>query len=260
MPITLPVPIRRLSQHEFGELSYEVMRHVFDIHNRLGRFFDERIYKLELAHRMGNVRLEAPIDISFESFRTTLFVDAIVGGGGVFEFKAAERISASHRAQLLQYLMLCDLGHGKVINIRPEKVQDEFVNTTVRHADRVGFVVDSSRWTPVVDAAPRLKELVIAMLRDWGAGLQLSLYEAAIAHFFQEMVETDAEVVIDGRSIGSQRVRLLAPDAILKITGLNRDLDRFENHARRWLAHVNARVITWININLRQITFTTLEK
>jgi hypothetical protein len=29
MPISLGVPIRRISQLEFGELAFEVMRHVF---------------------------------------------------------------------------------------------------------------------------------------------------------------------------------------------------------------------------------------
>ena len=35
MPISLSEPIRRLSQEEFGELSFEVMRHVFAIQNDL---------------------------------------------------------------------------------------------------------------------------------------------------------------------------------------------------------------------------------
>jgi hypothetical protein len=43
MPVLLRQPIRRLSQAEFGELSFEVMHHVFAIHNEVGRFFDERI-------------------------------------------------------------------------------------------------------------------------------------------------------------------------------------------------------------------------
>jgi len=41
MPIALRVPVRRLSQREFGEIAFEVMRHVFAIHNEIGRFFDE---------------------------------------------------------------------------------------------------------------------------------------------------------------------------------------------------------------------------
>jgi hypothetical protein len=57
MAVTLPIPIRRLSQSEFGELAFDVMRHVFAIHNEIGRFFDEKIYKRELARRLPRVRL-----------------------------------------------------------------------------------------------------------------------------------------------------------------------------------------------------------
>jgi len=45
MPISNRTPIRRLSQAEFGDISFEVMRHVFAIHNDIGRFFEEKIYR-----------------------------------------------------------------------------------------------------------------------------------------------------------------------------------------------------------------------
>ena len=47
MPITTRIPIRRLSQAEFGDIAYEVMLHVFAIHNEIGRFFDEKITGFE---------------------------------------------------------------------------------------------------------------------------------------------------------------------------------------------------------------------
>lgn len=59
MPIEPRFPIRRLSQTEFGDLAFDVMKQVFDIHNQFGRLFDESIYKRELARRMPEVRLEA---------------------------------------------------------------------------------------------------------------------------------------------------------------------------------------------------------
>src|SRR5438046_2438687 len=108
MPISSLVPIRRMSQREFGDLSFEVMRHVFAIHNEIGRCFDERIYKCELANRLPGVHLEMPVEVRFESFKTLYFLDVLVGNGGLFEFKAADSFSPRHRAQLLQYLLLCD--------------------------------------------------------------------------------------------------------------------------------------------------------
>ena len=49
MPVVIRAPLRPISQEEFGQVSFEVMRVVFEIHNELGRFFDEKIYKQELA-------------------------------------------------------------------------------------------------------------------------------------------------------------------------------------------------------------------
>jgi GxxExxY protein len=255
------LPIRRLSQNEFGDMAFHVMRHVFAIHNDIGRFFDERIYKQELAFRMPEVRSEVPIDIKFESFCTTLFIDTLVGDGGVIEFKSVESLSGQHRAQLLQYLLLCNVAHGKLINVRPEEVEHEFVNTQWHYEDRLRFQIQSDHWNPRVPGASELREFILALLRDLGTGLEISLYEKAVAHCFGEKVsEEDIRVVINGRQAGYQRFRLIAPGVAIKITALDGGLDAFENHARRLLARVSLHAIAWININLKKVTFTMLER
>ena len=87
MPITLRTPIRCLTQAEFGELAHSVMGCVFQIHRDMGRFFDEKIYKRELAHRRSGVQLEVPIEIAHATFRKIQYLDVLVDGGGPFEFK-----------------------------------------------------------------------------------------------------------------------------------------------------------------------------
>ena len=57
MPIHCPIAINRITQVEFKRLAHELMHHVFAIHNEFGRFFDEQIYKKELACRMNGVEL-----------------------------------------------------------------------------------------------------------------------------------------------------------------------------------------------------------
>ena len=44
------------------------------------------------------------------------------------------------------------------------------------------------------------------------------------------------------------------------VTSLERSLDADELHTRRLLAHTNLQAIAWINLTLKQITFTTLTK
>ena len=255
MPVTLKVPLRRLSQSEFGDIAYEVIRHAFAIHHELGRFFDERIYKNELARRMPGVTLEVPIEIDFESFHKCLYLDMLVDAGAVFEFKTVEKLTGMHRAQLIQYLLLCELPHGKLINMRPGQVEHEFVNATQRFADRTQFETNSERWNDSIRELAQLREYMVALLRDLGTGLSISLYEEAATQN-----EMHVGVFLNGHELGEQRVRLIAPDIALKISGFDSPSDHFETHARRWLAHVNLSAIAWINIGKKKVTFTTIHK
>ena len=61
MPILPSIPVNRLSQEEFRDLAFEVMQHVFAIHNEFGRFFNERVYKGEFKARMPEVDLEVAV-------------------------------------------------------------------------------------------------------------------------------------------------------------------------------------------------------
>lgn len=42
MPIRISANLCRLEEEAFGKIAYEVMRSVFEMHNELGRFFDEK--------------------------------------------------------------------------------------------------------------------------------------------------------------------------------------------------------------------------
>ena len=42
MPITCDIPLRKLTQDEFGEVAFEVIHHAFAIHNEMGRFLTSR--------------------------------------------------------------------------------------------------------------------------------------------------------------------------------------------------------------------------
>jgi GxxExxY protein len=262
MPISTRRTFRRWSQQEFGDVAFEVMRHVFEIHNELGRFFDERIYKREIAHRMRDVHLEEPIDVTFGSFHKRLFMDVLVGDGGLFEFKAVDRIAPIHRAQLLTYLLLCNLAHGKLVNTRTEEVEYVFVNTSLQHCDRVRFELKSVGWDLMIPGAANLRDLAVALMADWGTGLEVALYEEALVHLLggPEKIDAEVSVLIDGRRIGTQRLHSLAPGVALKLTAFDSRLDRFEQHARRLLAHLDLRAIAWINLNIKTVTFTTLKK
>ena len=57
MPIHVHAEIRHLDQDEFGRIAYAVMDHAFAVHDKMGRFFDEDIYRDEVAARIGKREL-----------------------------------------------------------------------------------------------------------------------------------------------------------------------------------------------------------
>jgi GxxExxY protein len=237
------------------------MAKVFEVRNEFGRIFDERIYKRELAHRIPNLELEFPITIAHETFSTIYYLDSLITGGA-FEFKTAESLTNRHRGQLYNYLLMLDLAHGKLVNLRPDGVEHKFVNATLRPADRHAFEVVTDRWDRTFARAGYFLDSLVGLLHDWGTGLDLRLYEAALTHFLggEVAVVRDVPVRSEGRNLGLQTMRLAEDDVAFRLTALESDLERFETHARKILRHVDLRAILWVNIGLRQVTFITLHK
>lgn len=219
----------------------------------------KKIYKRELQRRHTDVQLEIPIEVRFESFSKVYFIDALVGGGAAFEFKTVEALSARHRAQLLHYLLMADLSRGKLVNLRSEQVQHEFVNTTLRLNDRTQFEVMVEGWTEL--GATPIQAWFVAFLRDIGAGLDIGLYEEALTHWLggEEKVLQEVDVVCEGHRLGAQKFRLTAPHVGLKITALGHP-DPFEAHARRLLEHTALEAIQWINVTQKRLSFRTIHK
>src|SRR6266545_2625967 len=185
MPIIPPPGLRRLDEEEFGSAAYRAMEVVFQVHNEFGRLFDERIYHTEIAKRLHGSRTQVPVEMVFESFRKVYYLNLLYADGAVFELKAVDALMDRHRAQELNYLLLLDLPHGKLVNLRTELVEHEFVNAPWRKEERLRFDVDDVGWTEAEDGVD-VKRLLVAILRDWGVGLEIPLYEEALTHFLDE--------------------------------------------------------------------------
>ena len=260
MPIIPSITTTRLTQADFKPVASEVMGHVFDIHNDFGRLFDEQVYKRELANRMEGVLLETSVDVIHKTFAKRYFADVIAGAGGLFEFKAAEAIHPRHISQTIHYLLLFDLAHSKVINVRPEKVQHEFVNCHHRLSDMRSPVVHDDNWSPETPGAARFRDTLMSLVHDWGTGLEISLYEEGLIHFFGGELAVDASVPVLGSSgqIAVQRMRLVAPNVAFKLTAISDRRDAFITHARRLIQHTTITAIHWANITTNHVTFTTI--
>ncbi len=263
MPIEFTENIRVLDQETFGKIAFAVMEQAFAVHNKLGRFFDEDAYQHELAHMFGSRAVtEASIIVKHGDFSKTYFIDLLVDHGAIFELKTVNHLADEHRAQLLNYLMLTGSWHGKLINFRPERVEHEFVNTTLTHADRTTFEVNDSGWNNAVKRAPEIRRFVEELLRDWGTGLDLQLYVDALMHFLggEDRVVQEINVVSEGRCIGHKKVWLAEPDTAFRFTALSGSLENFESHALRFLKHADLKHLLWINVALRTVTMKTFSK
>jgi GxxExxY protein len=268
MPVHPSIATTRISQDEFKSLASEVMHHVFEIHNEFGRLFAEPIYKRELAARLPGVILEAAVTVTHATFAKTYFLDALVRKSGLFEFKAADALHPRHRGQTLNYLLLFDLAHGKIVNVRGEDVDHEFVNCQNRLSELRSPIVRDAAWNPRVDGAEAFRETLMSLIADWGAGLEIALYEEAIIHLLggEQTVVRPLPVFGQAGFVATQHTRLAAHGVAFRLTALHDDgdvsqrLEAFETQARKLLEHTRLRAIHWANLTHREITFTTLQR
>ena len=107
------------------------MRHAFNVRRKLGRLFHEKIYHREIAFRIPDARCEVAVDVRFGDFCKTYYLDLLVAGGAIFELKAVEALAERHRRQLMHYLFLADLPHGKLVNLRRGQVSPSSTILTV---------------------------------------------------------------------------------------------------------------------------------
>ena len=263
MPIICQQSLNQLSREEFGRLSYDLMADVFAIRNELGRFFDEKHYQKALALRRQDVILEVPVHVNHQTFSKTYFLDVLLATGAIIEFKATEGLSKRQKAQLLHYLMLAGLEHGLLINVRPERVAKEFVNCSLRRRDQLAFRVSATDWREEVPGGKLFRNVLIALLEDWGASLELSLYEEALTHLLggESNVLRPVKVHLDGAALGQQMFRLAADRVAFKLTAFDSMVSqqRFAHHARQLVSHTDLDALLWANLGRHKITFSCLQ-
>jgi GxxExxY protein len=258
MPISSEIELTPLSQQEFSTIAYDVMVEVFSLHKTLGRLFDEKVYQQSLAERINTAKIEVPIHVSFRDFKKTYYLDLLVAKGAVFELKTASSLNARNRSQLLNYLLLTNLQHGKLVNLRPESVEHEFVNTSLSHADRIKFTIDSELSQPSQGFSSDKRELIASMLHDWGTGLDINLYREAIHHFCGAGEPSTVLVDLNGNTIASQLVNLCDSKTALIVTTLDKISEPYRINLKRFVNSTSLNAIQWINISKNKLIFQTI--
>lgn len=259
-------PLRVLTQDEFHEVDRAVMRIVFDVHNEFGRFLDELLYKREIETRARLLGIptdrERRIWVRHGAIEKEYRIDLVFANGAILEAKAVESLAPAHFIQTLNYLLLTGTHHGKLVNLRSERVQWEFVSTQLTHARRHQFSIDDNEWRPINSRSQVLKETLISLTTDWGVFLESRLYRDALTDVLggKALVVRRIPVFSDDRQLGEQEVHLATDDTAFAVTATTESDSFMRIHLERFLAHTRLNHLQWMNFNYHTIEFVTLSK
>ena len=264
MPIHCPVAIKSLTPEEFEKIDYRVIGHAYASQNELGRLCDECAYHFDLKARLladgfHSVLTEVPVTVTYRDFSKKYFLD-LVADGALYELKTDKHLASEHEAQLFNYMFLLGIQRAKLLNFRPTKVQGKIIATSLTPEARCFFSVLAERWKDLTPACITLRETLNDLLKDWGAFLEVALYQEALIHFLggQTNLEHRVSLSRNGVDLGSQQMLVYAPAVAFRLTAVIEDQQHVESHLRRLLALTNLKAIQWINLNHTRIELTTI--
>lgn len=266
MPVESVLPTDAVDQEIFHQIDRLVMGEAFAVQNSLGRFFDEKIYKMELAAKCAqaglDVRIEEPLRIRHGAFSKIYFLDFIVEKSVPYELKCAEALNGSHQNQLLNYLLLLDWKHGKLVNFRPARVESRFVSTSLNRIDRTSFEIHDDSWLELNEADRVLKKRFIDLLADLGLCLDVSLYREALVCLLADVSpgRQNIEILSTGRVLGTHPMCLLDNETAWHISTMGSPSESYKLHLHKLLCHTRKSRLHWINLGQKSVSFISLKK
>ncbi|HEY1083768.1 MAG TPA: GxxExxY protein [Prosthecobacter sp.] len=264
MPILVEQPIIDCSEDEFYAIDQKVRGIAFDIHNQFGRFFDEQIYQTELAARCTQAGLhaaaEVKISVTHGTFEKEYFLDLLINNKVIVELKTSAQITAAHRAQTLNYLLLCNLQHGSLLNFRPSRVKHKFVSCRQTSECRKNAVIRADHGCSRIPQTELLATWLRELISDWGAGLDAQLYRDAISHLLggNDAIFRPIPVLSAGKIIGTQKMHMLTDTCSFALTSVSKDVQNMEKHFYKVLHSSNLEGMVWINLHRQHISIRFL--
>ncbi|HNQ73987.1 MAG TPA: GxxExxY protein [Verrucomicrobiota bacterium] len=265
MPIHCPVQIKPLDGAAFEGLDYRIMGHAYASQNELGRLCNESAYQADLKARLVSdgfcsVWTEVPLTVTHREFSKRYYLD-LVADDAVYELKTDAALGSEHEAQLLNYLFLLGIPRGKLLNLRPAKVQGKILATSLTPEARRSFTNIAGRWQDLTPACVILRKTLCDLLQDWGAFLAVELYQEALIHFMGGAAKIEQHVNLSrsGIDLGGQRMMVHSPGTAFRLTAVTEGQQHVESHLRRLLALTSLKAIQWINLNHAKIEFVTIQ-
>jgi GxxExxY protein len=108
----------------YSELTDAIICCFYNVYNKLGYGFLEKVYENALAIEMNRYGIasiaQAPISVYYEGYTVgEYFCDLLADGKVIIEIKATRSLLPEHEAQLLNYLKATDIEVGLLLNFGP---------------------------------------------------------------------------------------------------------------------------------------------
>jgi GxxExxY protein len=262
MPIECPIQFPRLERDAFRKLDYDLMKHAFETHRVLGRSCDEAIYQQNLAAMLDDAGLgpssvEVLIRVRHGSFLKEYRIDLVAAGKAIYELKSTKEIVSAHEGQSMNYLLLADCEHGKVINFGGASLESRFVNNPISRDERYRFEWQTSQWK----GPNQLRDVFLAFIEDIGLFLEAPLYNQFLVHHYGgfEHAVMRRSLSLDGRPLGKQAFQMCGPDEAFRVTTLSRNIRAQRTSLQTLVSLSDLKALHWINLNHHQIEIMTLE-
>lgn len=257
MPIEIQHLIQAVDQATFKGIDYKVMGIAYRIHQELGRLFDEKVYAAALAEKLSETGIdtsrEVIIKLTHKDFEQKYRIDLLVNSSIPYELKTVDRFHPAHDAQVLQYLFLTNLKHGKLLNFGSRSVEGRFIDSQIDTAQRKAFninVTEGNSDRHIEQITATLKPL----LEDWGTCLTVDLYRAALLALIKTAEDTLCPARYMGRPIGSIALITLSEEAVMHVSSLKSNKAEMRSHILRTLKLTGFECSCWINFNRSRIT------
>jgi hypothetical protein len=206
-------------------------------------------------------RREVEIRLTHGSFSKSYFIDMMIERAVIYELKAGESLAPAHQNQLINYLLLTDTKHGKLLNLRSSSVQSRFVSTTMTRQDRMTYRLNNDDGKQEDTPGINLKNLLLDIIEDWGVCLDINAYREALLHFTTGSASglLPVPIISHGRIVGTQKMCLVDSDRAWHLSAVKSNLVSHERHIRRLLMHTGLNRLLWINLNQKDILFKTIK-
>ena len=108
-----------------SEITSLILKGYFNVYNKLGYGFLEKVYENALIIELRNLELkcekQVPIEVFYDGNNVgQYFADIIVNDCVIIELKAADGLIEEHEAQLVNYLRATNIEVGLLLNFGKE--------------------------------------------------------------------------------------------------------------------------------------------